>query len=326
MKHPPTPEGLTHYTQLEDEGVSWRRRAERVRDGALIRVHHGWYADAATWASSYTEGRHLRRVLAVARSMRSDHGVFSHESAAVLWGLPLYRHEPVRVQTTLRPGVQVRSTPTVYRHRDRVSSDDIVVRGDIAHTGLARTVIDIARVASSETAIAAADAAFRLIAWDAGTRTYDDAAAAEFRDELDRRLVAMVGRRGIRHARWIVEHADGRAQLPGESVSRMLLLSLGFTALRLQVPVAGPRGHDYFVDFGLDDVPAWGEFDGRGKYVDPELTAGRDPLRVLTEEKEREDWIRATTGRGVARWGSEHIGSSASLARRLAVYGIRPPQ
>ncbi len=134
----------------------------------------------------------------------------------------------------------------------------------------------------------------------------------------------MAGKRGVRRARWVLAHADGRAQLPGESVSRHHLLQLGFTDLRLQVRVPGPAGTDYFVDFALDQVPAWGEFDGAAKYVDPKLAAGRTPQQVLRAEKAREDWIRATTGRIVVRWGFEHLSSPRSLATRLALSGIRP--
>ena len=318
------PTGILHYTQLDAAGVLWRQRAAAVHDRDLVPLHHGWYADADTWRAAYPEGRHRHRVLAVSRAMRGDTGVFSHESAAVLWGLPLYRHEPDRVQTTLRGGAHVRSGPGVFRHRDRLVDEDIVHHGGLTFTSLARTVVDVARVTPPETAIAAADASLRLVAWCESNRAYDEGAAEAFRHELSRRAGRMTGRRGIRQARWVIEHADGRAQLPGESVSRLQLIRLGFSAIRLQVPIH-VAGRSYAVDFGLDEVRAWGEFDGESKYVDPELTRGRAALDVLRAEKEREDLIRAATGRPIARWGFEHLGSAASLASRLARYGIRPP-
>ncbi|RZI95026.1 MAG: hypothetical protein EOO67_03425 [Microbacterium sp.] len=118
---------------------------------------------------------------------------------------------------------------------------------------------------------------------------------------------------------------DGRAQLPGESISRLYLMQLGFAAPRLQVPVVGPAGHHYYVDFGLDDVGVWGEFDGRDKYLDPVMRGGVDLEEVLLQEKAREDWIRGTIGRRVVRWDGRHIASASTLARRLAAFHVEPP-
>ncbi len=326
MDAAPPAESLRHVTHLEWAGVDWRQRGERLRGGDLVRVRRGWYADAAIWRSWWSEGRHLARVHAAQRAMRGSGGVFSHQSAAVLWGLPLYGGDPPTVHTTLRRGAHVRSTAPVQRHRTPLDEADIVEREGIACTSLSRTVLDAARTTRPETAIALADAAFRLVAWSERERRYDLAADEVFRAGLRARIEQMPGARGIRQTRWIVDHADGRAQLPGESVSRLQLLRLGFRRIRLQVPVPGPHGRDYAVDFGLDEVAAWGEFDGRSKYLDPAMAGDRDPLEVLAAEKEREDWIRATTGRLMARWDMPHIGTPALLSRRLAVYGIRPPR
>lgn len=130
---------------------------------------------------------------------------------------------------------------------------------------------------------------------------------------------------GLTRARRVLRFADGRAQLPGESVSRVRLAELGFARPRLQVPVAGPTGRGFFfVDFGLDDVEAFGEFDGRLKYHDGLLTVFRSADEVFDDEKQREDWIRGTTRRRFARWGWPHIGSAAQLGARLAAFGITP--
>ena len=75
---------------------------------------------------------------------------------------------------------------------------------------------------------------------------------------------------------------------------------------QLQVPVAGPTGQTYFVDFGLAEVRAFGEFDGKDKYLDVALRRGAPLEQVLLEEKRREDWIRGTTQWRFARWEDEH--------------------
>ncbi|MDY0910509.1 hypothetical protein [Microbacterium sp. CFBP9034] len=319
-------EKLTHYSQLDRAGFGRRQQRALLRSGDLVRVHDGWYADGADWTTAYSEGRQLRRVAAVAASMRSGGAVFSHTSAAAIWGLPLYRWDPARAHVTLRRGAGASSTGGVFRHRDDLPDDDITERHGLLCTSLERTVVDLARSVPTETALVIADAALRAVAHRPGIRRYDVDAALRLRDAMWRLLGTMQGKRGVRQARWVLEHADGRAELPGESVSRHHLIQLGYTAVRLQVHVPGPAGADYFVDLGLDESHAWGEFDGKAKYTDPMMLDGRSPAEVLRAEKEREDWIRATTGRPIARWGFEHLVSPEGLARRLAVYGIRAPR
>jgi hypothetical protein len=123
----------------------------------------------------------------------------------------------------------------------------------------------------------------------------------------------------------VLAFADGRAELPGESVSRVRLAELGFRRIRLQVVVDAPAaGRQYRVDFGLDDADAFGEFDGRIKYHDIGMTRGRTADEIFEREKQREDWIRGTTGRRLVRWGWADIETADMLALRLAAFGIHP--
>lgn len=156
-----------------------------------------------------------------------------------------------------------------------------------------------------------------------GPGTYDEDEAGAFLDAV--RGVAHRFAHGRHRADRVLEFADGRAQLPGESISRIRLVELGFRSIRLQVEVPGPHG-SYFVDFALDDPAAlaFGEFDGAVKYADAGMLAGRSGADVLDEEKQREDWIRGTTQRRLARWGWRHLETAPVLGRRLAAFGIRP--
>lgn len=315
---------LASRGELERRGRSARDVAAAVRLGSLIRVDRGWYADAERWRNAHSEGRHLMRVLAAEhRRTGTSELVYSHSSAAVLWGLPLFRAEPRRVHLSGRAasGHVRASEPLVARHQVAVAPSDVTTREGVICTGLARTVADVLRTASFETGLSLADAALRRVAWSRDG--YDVEAAEGLRQQVAERLPC--GGRGVRSARRMLEVADGRAASPGESVSRLYLGDLGFATPRLQVSIAGPGSRMFFVDFGLDDAEAWGEYDGEGKYLDPAMRgAGVDLDRVILEEKQREDWIRGTTGRRLVRWGKADITTAAHLGARLRAFGIHP--
>lgn len=311
---------------LRHDGWTDRRIAQALTEGALVRVDHAVYVDGRAWADCYAEGRQLLRVMAAWSRMRDGEAVASHTSAAVLLGLPLYRIEPRRAHVIdPRSNGRVRAgEPTVARHRVDLRPDEVVAVGGIRCTTLARTVADVIRLPGEEAALAVADAALARVAWRAAEHAYDEDAAELLRGKVAAALP--LGGRGVRQARFVLGIADGRAQLPGESVSRLQLLRLGFAPPRLQVPIPAPGGGRYYVDFGIDDAHAWGEFDGRGKYLDPELRgAGVDAEDAVLAEKMREDWIRGTTGRRMPRWGYEHISSPVALGRRLARFHVSAP-
>lgn len=316
---------LFSRSQLEQSGTTSRAITQHVRRGRLHRVDHAWYVDGASWREWSGEDRHLVRVIAAHRRRGTSDCVFSHHSAAVLWHLPLARVEPARVHVsgaTTNGHVQ-HGGPALARHEVVVAEDAVVERDGIRCTSLERTVADLLRCSAEETGIAALDAALRAIAWDDERRRYDEDRAAQFLADVAGRLP--FGGRGVRRARSILAIGDGRAQLPGESISRLYLLRLGFARPRLQVPIPGPDGRSFYVDFGLDDAGVWGEFDGRAKYEDPALRrAGWEPREVLWAEKQREDWIRGATGRRLVRWSGSDIRDAEALGARLAAFRVSP--
>ncbi|GGH37939.1 type IV toxin-antitoxin system AbiEi family antitoxin domain-containing protein [Microbacterium album] len=299
------------------------RPGRTVDEGAFHRVRKGRFVRASIWQRLYPEDRHRLEVAAAAQDLADGEAVFSHESAAVIWGLPLYRHVPDRVHVTAPEGHRGTSSAVVLRHRLELPPEDIAEVHGLRVTSLERTAFDVARTLPTTAALSCLDAAMAI----ACVREHDmDPDEAEsWRKGLRDRAAAAPGGRGIRRARALIEFADGRAQLPGESVSRLFLHRLGFAPPRLQVRLSGPNGGWIWVDLGLDDVGWWGEFDGKGKYVDEAQRSGRSMEQVIYDEKRREDWIRARTSRGVARWRSEDIRSLDAFAARLRAFGIRPP-
>ncbi len=287
--------------------------------GTLVRVRPGIYAPGDRWHNAKPEEQITDRACALAMVSKAR-PVFSHETAAAIHGLPLFHADTSRVHVIAppdRPG----AAAGVVRHRGSVCPADLVEIDGLLCTSLLRTSADVARTLSFEQAVTVADAALRRVAVR-GPGTYDHEAADGFAAAA--RVIATRSPHGQTRARRALAFADGRAQLPGESISRIRLHELGFRDIRLQVGVDGPAGSRYFVDFGLEEVRAFGEFDGRMKYLDGRLTNGRTASEVVEDEKKREDWIRGTTQRRYVRWGWAHLATSAELGRRLEAFGIRP--
>ncbi|MDL5352045.1 hypothetical protein [Microbacterium sp. zg-YB36] len=299
---------------------------QRLARGTLARLHGEWELTAEEYASLYAEEQHRIAVATTARAMRTDGAVFSHASAVVVHGLPLFRTRPRRVHVTMRAGAATRSHPLVFRHRDSLAEEDIVLVDGLLVTSLERTIIDAIRSLRLEAALVVADAGLRRVAWNEETQTYDEDAAERFRARLWQRVFRMPGARGIRQARWVLELADGRAESPGETVGRLYLLMLGFAQPRLQVSVPGPSRGSFRLDAGLEDVAYWWEFDGLVKYTDPAMTGGRTPAEVLKRQQWRQDWITATTGWPFTRCGWEHLDSLTAFAAKLKADGVPLPR
>ena len=303
-----------------------RRRASGYHSaaaaGALVRVRPGVFADEGEWTRARPEGRVIARARALTLTS-ADAPVISHESAAAMHGLPLFRPHPTHLHISLgedRPG---RALATI-RHRARLRDDEVIEINGSRVTSLARTVADVARTADFEQAVVIADAALRRIG---GARPAPEhpARAEEFRREV--LTIAARSAHGFSRARRVMRFADGRAHLPGESISRIRLIELGFRRIVLQERVSAPDGRDYWVDFAVGGgEEAWlGEFDGGIKYTDPDILRGRAPRQVIDEEKQREDWIRGIRQCAFVRWGWSDIASPDALAARLRAFGIRPP-
>lgn len=102
-------------------------------------------------------------------------------------------------------------------------------------TAVARTVVDIARTAGFDAAVAVADSALHKHLVDA--------------EELARAAHRCTGWPGAPQARQVVAVADGGSGSVGESRSRLAILRAGLPAPVLQWPVQG-EGRVFEVDFG----------------------------------------------------------------------------
>ncbi len=316
-------EHLISSRRLQDEGWSSRSLREAIAAGPLHHVRRGWYIARSCWNELSPESRHRAEVVAAAYSAAGSDPVFSHVSAAVLWGLPLYRVRPTRVHVMTAPNRR-HSIDGILRHEGALPPSDICHIDGIRCTSLARTVFDVMRTVTAEAALALTDAALASVGgepWD-----FDDDAADSLLGELAARA-RRPGARGILQARRVVDIADGRAQLPLESVTRYRLHQLGFARPRLQVPVLRSDGGRFWMDIAVDQSQTFLECDGRGKYLDDGLRGERSTDEVVLAEKDREDWVRGVTGWRIARVRSEHVvtpDAAASHFRAMGLFARRP--
>lgn len=268
--------------RLLQAGVTVRELRDAVRAQSLRRVHRGSYVRTKDWTSLWWEGQHLLKVLAVKAASSGSGPLFSHASAAVLWGLPMYRMRDQAVQIVVDGTRHSRVIAGVVRRDMRLDDEDVAEVEGFRVTSLIRTAFDVARTAAFDTAVSCADAALRRSA--VSGQVVDAEADILWRTQALQ--LARPGLRGVRQGREVIEFADGRAQLPGESVSRVRLQQLGFSNYDLQVPVTGAQGDQYWVDFAFLRARRFGEFDGKDKYVDPDLrTAVSSDEAVLAEKQ-----------------------------------------
>lgn len=100
---------------LLDGGWTERKLTKSVRDGILHHIRRDAYVAADDWNSLWPEERHRMHVVAAARDARGG-SVMSYTSAAVLHGLPLYRHPFDRLHVTVASSQRGSSSRDVMRH------------------------------------------------------------------------------------------------------------------------------------------------------------------------------------------------------------------
>lgn len=286
--------------ELAAAGVTDDELSRARRHGMLQRVRRGAYLSAVTDPQRVPDrvALHCLAVRAAVRTVSAD-AVVSHGSAAALHGIGLWRVPLDRVEMTRSRRSGARAGRELRLHAATLDTDEITEVDGIAVTSVARTVADIARSVPFAPAVAVADnAMFReLTTHDAIT----DAVARATR------------RPGSPAARRVLAAADGRADGPGETRSRLLMHTLGLPAPELQHPVCDRTGQVLgWVDFWWERERVAGEFDGRAKYGRL-LRPGQDAGDAVFAEKVREDAIRAEDVT-VVRWIWRDLAGPAAFA------------
>jgi hypothetical protein len=281
------PEQLV-FTAAEAQALGWTESALRhaVGAGRLVRLRRGIYAPP---------GQATPQLLALAAALNYPQGVISHRSAALMHGLPLVGSRPTVAELTVPPRSNT-NLPDVHVHRARLRTQDVQQIAHAPVTSPTRTLVDLGRLRPVRTSVAATDAAL-----------HDHLVQPA---EIEDVLAFCWNWPGIRRAQRAADLADGRAESPLESVSRLAIRDLGLPGPELQVTIL-----DQFqrfaarADFYWDEFGVVGEADGRSKY------AARP---VLTAEKARQELLEEL-GLVVVPWGWDEATSTPWILRtRLA--------
>jgi hypothetical protein len=270
-----------------------------VRSGELGRLRRGAYVDALLPADPADRHRLLVHATVAGLRLRA---VVSHQSAAVMHGLPLWDVPLDRVHVTRSPPASNDTGRVLRCHVARLRDDEIEEVDGLPVTSLVRTALDLARSLPHEAAVVALDAALRQ--------------GRLHRDVLRERLFDLAGTPGSRAAARAVDFADGRSESVGESRSRVLLHRWGVGPSSLQFEVRGEGGLLVArTDFAWEEHGLLGEFDGRVKYGRL-LRPGQEPGDAVFEEKRREDAVREERW-GMTRWVWADLAVGHRLAARV---------
>jgi len=312
--HPSLAPSLILTADAVARGCDDRRLARACEAGHLVRVSRGACVTPETWSELDPRERQALRAVAAARTRRRNDLALSHESAALMWGLPTWGWPQGPVEFLASGDGRAHTTPDVRVRLAPTDEEDVTSLDDVSLTSLRRTVLDLLLTRERVQAVVLVDHVLR-----AGSLT---------RADLADLLATRPGARNRRRAAWAVAFGDARAESPGESVSRVLARDAGLVVPQLQRPFSDARGSIGVVDFFFPDPDGSGrgrigEFDGDVKYLGGQFRHGRTPEQVVAEEKAREDRLRAlATTSGFVRWTRHDLARPERLAGLLGAAGV----
>ncbi|MDT4937258.1 MAG: hypothetical protein QOG80_929 [Pseudonocardiales bacterium] len=275
------------FNRTEILAAGWTDAAlqRAIRAGRVNRLRRGFFARPDV----------VDPVIAAKAAVRACSGsVISHRSAALLHGLPLVGYPPDTPELTVQPRVTGDINPG-HLYRAKLRPVDVTEIDGVPVTSISRTLVDLARAIWLVGSVAAVDYALHegLVS----------------REQLSDAALACRGWPRSRRIPWVLDTADGRAESPLETVSRLVLHHLGVPRPDLQPTIRTLDGK--FIgraDFYWDRFGVVGEADGRGKYTE------RD---VLVAEKLRQERLE-DAGLVVVRWTwADATFESQRLKRRI---------
>ncbi|MHA7652074.1 type IV toxin-antitoxin system AbiEi family antitoxin domain-containing protein [Mycobacterium sp. ML4] len=260
--------------------MSRKRLAVLVKAGRLIRVCRGVY------------GLHEPDVfeqLAALDLLAREPIVACMSTAAALYGFDTEGNSRLHI---LDPGVRMRPSAGLMVHQ-RVGAPLRRVEGRLA-TAPSWTAIEVARSLPRRRSLATLDAALHVRACSRG--------------ELDAAIREQKGRRGIVRVRQLILHADGRAESPMESETRLVFIDNKVPKPDLQYNITDDYGKLWRVDFAWPEAMVYAEYDSVQWHL------GREALlhdRLKTARLQEFGWL------GIPITVDDVRGDPVGLADRL---------
>lgn len=253
------------WPTARDHGLSRKQLTALVREGDVRRVLRNVYVGAHV--PDTVESR-----VAAARLVISPWSVICDRTAAWLWGVDTFDYRELEIlppieSFVLRGHSRPRRIGVNGGVRD-LRSRDVVDLGGLAVTSPLRTALDLACKLRRRDALAALDGFMRL--------------HGITQDEMRRELVRYFRRRGVVQARALVQHADPRAESPGESWTRMEMLDRGLPTPGLQHWVEVDGVPTFRLDMAYEKHRVAIEYDGR------EFHEGTERREA---DRRRRDWL-----------------------------------
>ena len=300
--------------QLLSPTVTQAMLRTAVRSGALRRLRPSVYLAAERWPEDPAE-QHL--VLARAELATHPGATISHESAALVWGLPTpgqdWHEYPPTISLPRRSGYP-RQTLATYRAAQLPPHHITTDSSGYEVTTISRTAVDLARGESLPQSLLLLDAAARLLveALIAGPRRehYANSRLVLAARESLAEAVRGTGAAALREA---IKLTDPRRESPIESLSAGHFHLAGLPTPEFQYPIRTSTGW-YYADCYWKEAGLIGEADGRGKYRDP-----NEILREKDRQQELEDLQHS-----FVRWSGREIWWTPALvvdrvARKLGL-------
>jgi very-short-patch-repair endonuclease len=213
--------GVITRAQLVERGMATRGISDWVRSGRLHRLYRGVYAYGHDRLR--IEGRWLAAVMACGPG-----AVLSHRDAAHLWELRLGYSGVIDVTVPSRAGRITRRGIRTHRS-GRLAPEEVTVRGGIAVTTVARTLLDLADVLDTQ--------ALRRAITEAEYRKHFDLTA----------ITAVVERNPGRRTRVLARAAGARLHRTRSPLERRFLALL--EKWGVEEPETGVHIEGYEVDF-----------------------------------------------------------------------------
>lgn len=305
--------GEVDIRRVRDQGdrTDYRKLRRSIASGAIHRVGPGSYVLDKAWKALRPVERHRLKVIEATLRMRQP-AVVSHFAAASFHDIEILGAWPSRIDVRADSGSGGRSSGLIRRHGIGVDDAEVQVWGEHHITTPGQTAVDLAAIVDHTQGVVV----FDQVLWE--RRPGGPLATMEELRMLSERRTSPKGRAKIRRA---LDEAASLSDSVRESQSRVLLKQLGFPAPILQHRFVLLDGSSARTDFYFPEEDLAGEFDGVGKYLDPELLDGRTAQEALIAEKDRADAL-ARVVRRVSRWRTPNLRRPRQLYDILVSGGL----